>query len=190
MPPPSCGNMHIPPNVMPNPMQLLIKKIKSYFKSDWKLEDYPVVYRLQKAEDLRNPGRFKKCQAEIINWYYLKGLGDTKSEAYIDLKNKFDNYKKDNILPRPGVKISIKIDPFENVSKYEEIAEEFFKNILDLNFREYLITDASCLGHFTLEKLEDFNKKINEYYELKIKNSDDLLLWELFELINEKKGKA
>jgi hypothetical protein len=169
-------------------MKTLYKRLLSYFKSDWNLDDYPIRYREQKVENFRNLNDFKKWSVQIINWWVMGGLGKTKSEAFLDLKANFESYKKEKELPRPGVKVPIEFVPSNKIDTYQDIAVEFFDKILDLNFYNCFISNQSCLGHFTFERLVDFDKKINDYYNLDIKNSEEYLFTELFELIYKKKG--
>jgi hypothetical protein len=167
-------------------MKTLIKRLTSYFKSNWELKDYPIRYREQKVENFRNSKDYKKWTVQIINWWVMSGLGNTKNEAYTDLKNNFTNYKKEKSLPRPGVKVPIEFASFDKVEKYYAIATEFFDKILQIDFNHCFVSNVSSLKEFTFESLDDFDKKINDYYEINIKNSEEYLLIDLFELIDNK----
>jgi hypothetical protein len=166
-------------------MKALYKRLVSFLKSDWNLEDYPLRYREQMIENFRDPKDFKKWNVQIINWWVMGGLGNTKSEAYQGLKESFEKYKNEKKLPRPGCKVPIEFAPFDKVEIYHDIAVEFFDKILGIDYDGCFITNGSCLGHFTTESLIDFDKKIKDHYNLDIKNSEEYLFTEIFELIDK-----
>jgi hypothetical protein len=122
-----------------------------------------------------------------MKWWVMGGLGNTKTEAYLNLKSSFVNFKKEKELPRPGVEVPIEFVPYDKVEAYHDIAIEFFNKILNIDYKDCFITNESCLGHFTFESLINFDKKINDYYNMDIKNSEEYLFTELFELIDKKK---
>ena len=73
------------------------KRLLSYTKTKWELDDYPLRYRNQADP---NHKELKVWHLQIINWYSFSGLGDTKGEAYKMLGEKFENYKSyGNLLP-------------------------------------------------------------------------------------------
>ena len=71
----------------------LARYVLSFFKSDWKLLDYPIKFQHQipSDQDINLPDSWTLVpwSARIINWLGLDGSGDTKEEAYADLQQKF-----------------------------------------------------------------------------------------------------
>jgi hypothetical protein len=76
-------------------MKALIKYILSYFKSEWDIDDYPIRTKYQKEYDSNLTGRLIPIpwMAQIINWWGMRGYGNTKKEALSDLRNNFNKYK-------------------------------------------------------------------------------------------------
>lgn len=76
----------------------------SFFRSNWSLRDYPIEYRRQEMLDLTDTNlTMFPWEARVIGWYVMHGDGQTKKEAYLKLKEKFDAFKSEGQeLPRPG----------------------------------------------------------------------------------------
>jgi hypothetical protein len=77
--------------------------LRSFTKSDWQIPDYPLRFRRQGLNP-QDYGRLKlpAWSVQVINWWQLDGLGDTKEEAYLDLKANFERLKAEGgELPRP-----------------------------------------------------------------------------------------
>jgi hypothetical protein len=64
----------------------LWKRLLSYRKRDWNLEDYPVIFRTQKIDPEPRPKRLQMQPhiAQIVNWW-LCGTGETPAEARANL---------------------------------------------------------------------------------------------------------
>ena len=89
-------------------LKAAMKYMASYFKSDWTLQDYPIRFRPirpQRAWNMTSTPSYTLIPwtAQIINWWQMRGDGNTKEEAYADLEEKFREFKAANAkLPRPG----------------------------------------------------------------------------------------
>ena len=108
------------------------KKALSYTKSTWDLDDYPLRYKkqLDTKGEYKN-GELKLWVVQIINWWAMTGLGDTKEEAYHMLKNNFTGYLEHySVGPRPGSKAPLLFAGTNQVDKLEEVAVDFFDKIL------------------------------------------------------------
>jgi hypothetical protein len=174
-----------------------IKYLLSFLKSKWELRDYPIRYFNQhgknnlKVIEKIGHSSLPKWRVQIINWQLLFGLGETKTEAYLDLEQKFSEHKKNaSNLPRPGAKVAMKFEkaPIEKVQLYENIAEHFFIHIIKMNYRDVLITDLSSIWDFPVEDSdEEMSRKIALRYGVDV---SELIkkgfLVEIFERINEK----
>jgi hypothetical protein len=111
-------------------MEKIIKRLTSYFKKDWDIDDYPVeLYRN------KNAGQDNvKHGALIKDWSGMVGHGETKEQAFEDLKERFRMFKDNNELPRPGTKVPLKFASTREIERHEKIAVDFFDKILKLNY--------------------------------------------------------
>jgi len=75
------------------------KYLLSFSKNDWELEDYPIRYKEQDIEDPSEP----LWTAQIIKWWNITGVGESKNEAFENLRSNLNAVKKfRSDLPRPG----------------------------------------------------------------------------------------
>ena len=175
-------------------LKVFLKYFLSYFKNDWKLSDYPIETRKHKIQPGTNPNpeRFKQILFSVIisNWYQMSGNGDSKEEAYIDLKNKFLTYKKEHKdLPRPGQKVPIEFASMEMVAKYQKEIDSFLTAILDIDPNATLITDESSLGDFHYENSDEkFYKKIMQIYKVDVSDIKDGKIIKIIERIKNKQN--
>ena len=174
-------------------IKAFIKRIKSYSKKDWNFNDYPI-------ETWKNPnaGEDKVAfGAAIINWSGLVGHGETSEKALVALNESFKLYKENNDeLPRPGTKVPFKFASTENIDKYENIAVDFFKEVLNMDYFGGFYSDGSILAFFEpYGDDEIMNKKMKEeiikrtlsLYNVDITDIYDEPLWRIFERIETKK---
>jgi hypothetical protein len=128
-------------------------------KSTWDFEDYPV-------KTWKNPNAGEKkvaYGAGISNWSLMVGHGENEQQAIKALKEKFNLYKENNKdIPKPGEMVPIKFATTENISKYEDIAVDFFKRILNLDYYEGFYSDSSSLPDFEPSQPEDSKKMKDE----------------------------
>jgi len=165
-----------------------VKYILSYFKSEWDLDDYPIRIKYQKDHATNLAGRLIPipCIAQITNWWGMAGHGNTKEQALSDLRNKFNNYKVRNRLPRPGTKVPIKFEfaSTNEIDQYEFIAADFFKKVLNMNYYDCFISDESSLWDFHNEETnEHLYEKILENYEVDVSDIESGNLVEIFKRI-------
>jgi predicted RNase H-like HicB family nuclease len=168
-------------------MEKIIKRLTSYFKKDWDIDDYPVeLYRNE------NPGEDNvKFGALITDWSGMVGHGETKEKAFESLKEHFKMFKDNNELPRPGTKVPIKYALTQEIERHEEIAVDFFDKILKLNYYDCFVSDESSLGNFdSLEgddNPDDFKdkiiKRVHDTYGIDISDVYDSNLVDVFEKI-------
>ena len=161
----------------------IYKKILSYAKTNWDLDDYPLRYKNQKKPDDKE---LKPWVVQIVNWWTLTGLGNTKEEAYKMLQEVFENYKKNNDeLPRPGCTVPLKFADTAIVDSFENIAVDFFDKILGYNYYDCFISDESSLIDFGQDE-NQILKKINLTYNLNLNEIGDGNIVRILNLIDEK----
>jgi len=164
-----------------------IKYLLSFTKSDWQLSDYPLRFRRQKLKPDEDYGRLKlpAWNVQVINWWQLGGLGDTKEQAYLDLKANFEKLKAEGtVLPRPGAGLPIEFAVSEKVESHTILAADFFEKILGMDYRDCFITDESGLWDFHMEESNDhLHRKIREVYGVDVSDIEDAKLVKIFERI-------
>lgn len=144
----------------------------SFHKSEWELDDYPVVIREQKI-DLDLADLTERCVqqpylARVLNWWVLTGGGNTPQEAMQDLVVQFERMKNDRqregkLMPRPGTKVPIEFAPSVRVYAHPELTNDFIQRVLGLDWA--FISDGSSLGDFHTEETNDvLHAKIKQVY--------------------------
>lgn len=162
------------------------KKIFSYTKSKWDIDDYPLRYKKQTdTKEEYNVGEFKPWVVQIINWWTMTGLGDTKLEAYEHLKSNFKSYLQHDQAPRPGTNVPLSYADTSQIDALEDVAPDFFDKILDLDYYECFISDESSLTDFGRDDDETL-QKINATYNLGLTDLGDGNIVRLLSLIKDK----
>lgn len=175
--------------------KVIIKRLKSYSKTDWVFSDYPT-----KTWTNPNTGEEKIAfGAGIINWSGLVGHGSSPDKALIALKESFQLYKDNNEkLPRPGTKVPLKFASSDKIDKYEKIAVDFFNEILDLDYYQGFYSDKSILSCFELweneNKIEDVRNEIIKrtflHYNVDITDVYNEPLWIILDKIEKENKNA
>lgn len=168
-----------------------IKYLLSFSKKDWQLSDYPIRIRhFRPSPDDFERQRFKPVNysAQVINWWQMNGIGDTKEEAYEDLESQFSKVKEDGkSLPRPGMGLPLEFASRARVSFHDNIAEDFFTRVLEKDYRECWISDQSSLWDFHGEMSnEHLHRKIWEAYRVDVSDIESGNLVEIFERIENR----
>lgn len=164
--------------------RILIKYIRSFFKTEWEIQDYPMLV-------LKLPTNIKPWDIEILKWKNMSARGDNLEEAARNLYDKFLEYKKNNLLPRPGtlVPFIVKFAKHEVMDRYEELAFEFFEKI----YQKKYLKDIICTDESSIRELDDgeefeFTKvkeKIEQIYGINI--GEEHLVNKILEKIGDKK---
>jgi len=176
-------------NILINNLKAKWKHFLSFTKSTWDLDDYPLRYKKQVGVPGQyNIGELKPWVVQIVNWWGMSGVGDTRGEAYEMLKNDFDNYSKLNKLPRPGVIVPIQFSSTAQIDELEDVAIDFFDKILDMRYSECFISDDSNLREFGSCD-NDTLDKVNSAYGLGLSDLGDGNILRLLTLITDKKGR-
>lgn len=169
----------------------LEKRLLSYFKpkDKWDFKDYPV-------NTWRNPNARQPdivFGAGIINWSLLVGHGETKEKAVEELKLTFDKRRQHyTVLPRPGTFVPIRYAATTEISKYEDIATDFFKRVLNMDYSKGFYSDGSSLSNFggteeeAKKQKEEIIRRAVEIYGVDISSEYDGPLYKVFELLKGK----
>ncbi|MCL2829267.1 MAG: hypothetical protein FWD77_00835 [Betaproteobacteria bacterium] len=161
-------------------LKALSKWLRSFTKTAWDFEDYPIEIRMQRMnpDDTELP----KYAARIIHWPPMVGLGETGSEALDDLREAFARHAKDCPLPRPGTRVPISFASTDRISRFEALAADFFPPILGHEFSECFVSDESSLMDFG-EEWQDYCARILLRYEVDISDMEPGNLVHIFERI-------
>lgn len=162
-----------------NQIKARIKYVLSFFKSEWKFEDYPL-------ETWSDPGAEQKdlkFGAQFTNWPTFIAHESSVSEAIENLRNNLKEYAEENQLPRPGSKVPVQFAASERIEQHEETAVDFFDKIIGINFYDCFISDYSSLVDFDMDNEETLEKIKIEYG---IEPKGDLFLVDIFEQIKNK----
>lgn len=159
--------------------------VASMFKHEWTIDDYPVrVWRLPVTEP-SHKSRLQPLQwtARVINWPGMSGNANSRLEALEELRKNFDRHKatKPN-LPRPGTKVPIEFAASERVGKHSELAKDFVKRILDVEWA--WISDESSLSNFHGDETdESLTDKIRRIYGVDVLDISSGNLADIFDRI-------
>jgi hypothetical protein len=155
----------------------------SFIKREWGLRDYPVSIREHELDPTYSGTRLKQHRylAFIVNWG-LGGAGDTHAEALRELENAFETAKRNRPLPRPGTRVPVQFATQERVSAHRELAEDFIRRILELEWA--WISDESSLWDFHRDETNDaLYAKIQEVYGVDVSDIKSARLSEILERI-------
>ena len=173
------------------------KYLASFFKSEWKLEDYPLRYVGRGVrpgrDDLGTDWLLVPCLFKIVNWGIMCGGGNTKEEAYADLERNFQYFiERYDKLPRPGrgSRSYIFLDP-DLKERYAAVEEDFFTKILShITYPDpgFLIwSDSATLADFVVSEEETLDK-IRKVYGVDFSDLPNPLLLAVFARIVRSQG--
>ena len=171
-------------------IKAIIKRLKSYSKTEWEFSDYPTKTWINNNAAEENIA----FGAGIINWAGFVGHGSSPDKALIALEESFKLFKdNNNVLPRPGTIVPLKFASSDQINKYENIAVDFFNKVLDLDYYEGFYSDQSNLSDFesweNLEKSEHMRNEIIKrtlaYYNVDITENYNEPLWMILDRIEK-----
>lgn len=161
------------------------KRILSYRKTDWNIDDYPI-----RVTEVTNPEPGQpKYFAQFLRWY-LTGVGETQTLAEEDLRSNFETFKQNrpDDVKRPGVQMPLEFASTEGIERYDAIAEKFIDEVLGFEpDAPVFISDESSLLDFTAtdEELIDFASRTKDVFGVDISDITDGTLLKIFERIDE-----
>ena len=171
---------------MTEALKAFFKTMLSYTKRKWDIGDYPLRYKNRgDLNGLHDVGGLKPWVVQVINWWAMIGLGDTKQEAYEQLKRNFTGFIEHSRAPRPGTKVPAVFANTSGIRELEDVAPYFFQKILDINYFECFVSDESSLGDFGQDD-EETLIKINKTYDLDLTDLGDGNLVRLLTIVKDK----
>ena len=171
-----------------NTVQAAWKFVRSFFKSDWELDDYPI--RIKRFEP--NPeshGRLGQpftWSAQIINWWVMSGHGYSRAEALQNLEANFERRRKADPerLPRPGMSVPLAFAPDGRGRRHEMLARDFFDRIVGVSYDECFVSDQSSLWDFHEDESNDvLCKRVLEVYGIDISDLESAVLADILDRI-------
>lgn len=165
-------------------IKIFIKFLLSFLKKEWNINDYPLRYRKQNNADENS-----RWHVQIINWWVISGLGNTKQAAKKDLgKNYEAAIKGKGYKPRPGTEVPLEFASAESVDDNYELLEDFIEKILGFKKDSpVFISDLSSLYDFSMsDPVEKYFQRIEDVYKLDLRHIEDGNIARIMEAI--KKG--
>ena len=164
-------------------LKALLKYVLSLGRRSWGIDDYPLRFKHQ--PDATAAGVPIPWNVQVINWWQMSGSGNTRVEAYEDLKRSLARYwSSHGFLPRPGSHVPIEFASTAGVEKFEAIARDFLPRVLDLDFDSCIITDESSLNDFgVLDSDAGRTARIKELYGIEVSDIADGNLVSIFRRI-------
>jgi len=164
------------------------KRLLSFRKKDWELNDYPIVIREHEFDPHFSSGRFTQHRyvASIVNWA-VTGGGETPADALLSLQINFQAIRdrrrpEGKPMIRPGVNAPIEFAAQEVGSINRELSEDFIQRVLNLDWA--WISDESSLWDFhTDETNEQIWAKILAVYGVDVSDIESARLSEIFDRI-------
>ncbi len=155
-----------------------VDAIRKYFqslsKNDWNLSDYPLTiqqFDTSKEQQFLPSARFKPLawSVTVFGWG-ISGGGDTREEAFAQLRKHFDEYKATKPLPRPGTNKPIEFAPSVRMDAMGELAHDFAVKVLGFHENDTLfMSDESSLWDFHVEETNDtYIAKIKAAYDVDV----------------------
>ena len=139
------------------------KRFISIFKTEWRIEDYPIHVRFHSVAETPQASRLKTFPwtATVINWPGMLGGGETRQEALEDLRKKFEQFKATNeVWPRPGVKVPVKFAANTRIERHAELAEDFVKRVLGIAASARRRPSSSAMGRPVIPPLKMLARRL------------------------------
>jgi hypothetical protein len=157
----------------------------SFLKPTWSLNDYPIRVREQRegSDDLPIP----RYRAQVIGWWTLSGLGDTKGEAQANLSKAFDAYQSKHAdLPRPGKHVPIEFAETSGIDAHRDTAARFLTEVLGFGPSDPIfISDQSSLLDFDGVIEDNLVSKVEEVFGVDVSDIEDGNLVKVFARIDD-----
>ena len=162
---------------------VIVKWIASFLKSDWEINDYPLLYRMQGGNDSDQSG----WQVQIVNWWQMCGVGQTKEEALSNLSEGFALVKSERKLPRPGTGLPIEFASSEGLEQNWDIVCQLISEVLGFSPDQVFVSDQSSLWDFTEgEDIASYQGKIEEIFGVDVSDIESGNLVEISKSISDK----
>jgi hypothetical protein len=115
----------------------------------------------------------------------MSGGANSRLGALEKLRKNFDRFKATKPgLPRPGTKVPVEFATRDRVGKHSELAKDFVKRVLDLEWA--WISDESSLWDFHADETnESLTDKIRRIYGVDVSDISSGNLADIFDRIQE-----
>jgi hypothetical protein len=162
----------------------------SFLKRRWEFNDYPLECVDQGERDPKLPERFQhsRWRADLVNWFAVSGVGESREEAIADAKRKFTAHQASGEkMWRPGTSPEIVFADNQAVAEHAALRDHFIQNVLGLDWA--WVSDESSLWDFH-EKADnsDLYLKIGEVYGVDVSHVEGAKLVAIFAEIMEQIG--
>jgi len=151
------------------------------------MDDYPIRVSFQPTTEPLDKPRLKPLPwtASVINWPGMSGSANSRLEALEELRKNFDRFKATKpSLPRPGTKVPIQFAASERVGQHSELAKDFIKRILDIDWA--WISDESSLWDFHGDQTnQSLTEKIRHIYGIDVSDISSGNLADIFDRISK-----
>ena len=163
--------------------QAALKWIKSFFRSEWTLEDYPLKY--EKWSD--DPDDSQRWSVRVIKWWALAGVGASRAMAFEDLRESFAAAREEfEVLPRPGTDVLIEFAPDDELRRYWGVTSRIVSEVLGLDPDGIFISDETSLWDFAnAEGVVKYQAQILELFGENISHIEDGNLAEIAKFISD-----
>ena len=147
-----------------------------------KLEDYTLVVTYRQD--------WNCFEASLEEFFALKASGDTRVEALLELERLYSEriiYLEaiGKPLPIPGEAPEPMFATSTKVDAYSATARDFFRRVLNLDYDDVFVSDATRLEEFST--LEELRQKILLDYTVDIGGELEQALWEVLKKIRGQK---
>lgn len=137
-----------------------------------KLEEYTL--RVTRRED------WDSWEAELLEFFALKAAGQTREEAIQELERLFFERvayleAAGKPLPVPGEEPEMMFSTSAQIDAQAAMARDFFRRVLDVNYDDVFVSDATRLEEFG--SLEDLREKVKRVYGVDIGPELERPLW-------------
>lgn len=138
------------------------KRIASYFKSEWDVDDYPIRFKEQGKDEPSLP----RWSAQIVNWWQISGTGNTKQEAKERLSKSLSAAKEyKGYLPRPGSGFPVEFASADELEKYWSVVSRIIDEVLGYDPNGIFVSDGSSLWDFAGDEgISTYQHKIHEVF--------------------------
>jgi hypothetical protein len=161
----------------------------SLFKRDWEVSDYPIRIREHEIDPSYVGTRLKqhRYSAQIVNWWVVSGVGNTRAEALQELGKMFANMKAERAkdrkqLPRPGAHVPIEFASRGRVDAHAALAEDFIRRVLNLDWA-WISDDSSLWDFHSSGDNQELIAKINEVYGVDVSDIESAKIWQILDRI-------
>jgi predicted RNase H-like HicB family nuclease len=124
-------------------------RLRSYLKSSWSFEDYPISTRPNGQQD-----PVREWLAQFLNWPGPVALGATPDEAVRNLKAVFEKIRANRAeegeqMPRPGASEPIRFASTAKLERHAELLDDFVGRVLGFGPGDSVfLSDKSSLYDF------------------------------------------